>query len=210
MMDDIQQGTDAWLIQRLGKVTASRVADVIAKTKSGYSASRANYMAQLVSERLTGQIQETYVNDAMRHGIVTEDQARAAYEYKTGLIIQQVGFVPHPSIEMSGASPDGYAGDDGLIEIKCPTVATHIETLRSGKVPDKYIVQMMWQMAATGRGWCDYISFQPYLPERMRLFVSRVHRDDKRIDELESEVIGFLAEVDETIKDLTRKYPEAA
>ena len=210
MMDDIVQGSQAWFIARLGKVTASRVSDVIAKTKSGYSASRANYRAQLVSERLTGTVQESYTNAAMAWGIATEDQARAAYEYRSGLIITQVGFVDHPTIAMSGASPDGFAGDDGLIECKCPNTATHIETLRAGKVPEKYITQMQWQMASTGRAWCDFCSFDPRLPERMRLFVARVHRDDKRIDELESEVVGFLAEVEETIKDLTMKYPEAA
>lgn len=210
MMDDMMQGTDAWFSERLGKVTASRVADVVAKTKSGYSASRANYMAQLVCERLTNAVAESYTNAAMQWGIVTEDQARASYEFAQGVSVKAVGFVPHPTITMSGASPDGLIAEDGMCEIKSPNTSTHIETLLSGKVPEKYVTQMQWQMACTGRQWCDFVSYDPRMPERMRLFIQRVKRDDKRIDELESEVVGFLAELDEQVKALTRKYPEAA
>lgn len=198
----IEQGTDAWKAQRLGKVTASRVADIAAKTKTGYSTSRANYAAQLVCERLTGTAAENYTNAAMAWGTEKEPEARAAYEFMRNVDVVAAGFVDHPKIPMTGASPDGYVGEDGLIEIKCPISATHIETLLTGKVPDKYVVQMFWQMLCTDRQWCDYVSFDPRLPAHLQLFVKRVHRDEKRMGELEREVETFLAEVDDTIAKL--------
>jgi len=206
----IEQGTQEWFAARMGKVTASRVADVVAKTKTGYGASRANYAGQLIAERLTGVVVEGFTNDAMRWGTENEPEARTAYQFATDCDVEQVGFVPHPTITESGASPDGLIGDIGMLEIKCPNTSTHIETLRGRKVPEKYVTQIQWQLACTGRKWCDFVSYDPRMPEEMRLFVSRVHRDDKRIEELEGEVIGFLAEIDEAIKDLTRKYREAA
>jgi len=206
----IEQRSPEWFQERLGKVTASRVADVIAKTKSGYSASRANYCAQLVAERLTGVAAESYTNGAMQWGVETEAEARTAYQFHADCDVSETGFHPHPSIEMSGASPDGLIGDDGLLECKCPNTSTHIETLLGGKVPEKYVTQIQWQLACTGRKWCDFVSYDPRLPERMKLFIHRVHRDETRIGELEGEVIGFLAEVDEKVKALSRKYPEAA
>jgi putative phage-type endonuclease len=198
----IEQGTDAWKAQRLGKVTASRVSDVIAKIKTGYSTSRTNYAAQLVCERLTGTAAENYTNAAMAWGTEKEPEARAAYEFMRNVDVVAAGFVDHPNIEESGASPDGYVGEDGLIEIKCPISATHIETLLSGKIPDKYVVQMLWQMACTGRQWCDYVSFDPRLPAHLQLFVKRLHRNDPRIEELEAEVKGFLVEVADTLAKL--------
>jgi putative phage-type endonuclease len=206
MSDLIEQGSAAWLALRLGKVTASRVSDVIARTKSGPSASRANYAAQLIAERLSGHVEESFTNAAMQWGTDQEPDARLAYEFRTDLEVEQVAFVPHPTIEMSGASPDGLVGADGLVEIKCPNTATHLETLVTGAIPSKYVTQMLWQMACTGRQWCDFVSFDPRLPENMRLFVNRLHRDDTRIAELENEVIGFLFEIDATVKSLIRKY----
>lgn len=203
------QGSDDWLRARLGRVTASRVADVIAKTKSGYAASRANYMAELVAERLTGVPAEKYTNAAMQWGTATEAEARAAYAFQTNADVVEVGFLEHPSIAMSGASPDGLVGDDGLVEFKCPQIATHIETLRGGPVASKYITQVQWQMAcAPGRKWCDWVSYDPRLPERMRTFIRRVPRDDAMIAELEAEVRKFLAELDATIADLATRYGE--
>lgn len=202
----IEQGTQEWFAARMGKVTASRVADVVAKTKTGYGASRANYAGQLIAERLTGVVVEGFTNDAMRWGTENEPEARTAYQFATDCDVEQVGFVPHPTITESGASPDGLIGDLGMLEIKCPNTSTHIETLLGGKVPEKYITQILWQLSCTGRKWCDFVSYDPRMPEEMRLFIHRVHRDDKRIDELESEVIGFLAEVDEKVKLLSRKY----
>lgn len=203
---DIDQGSEAWWEIRLGKVTASRVADVVAKTKSGWGASRANYMAALIAERLTGTPQESFTNAAMQWGLDTEADARAAYEFRQDCEVIPVGFVPHPTIEMSGASPDGTTGGSGLVEIKCPNTATHLETLLGSSVPSKYIVQMQWQMACCGRQWCDFVSFDPRMPEAMRLYVKRVRRDDKQIAELERDVTDFLAELDQKIASLRSLY----
>lgn len=203
----IAQGSAEWFAQRAGKVTASRVADVIAKTKTGWGASRANYAAQLVAERLTGNVEPTFTNAAMQWGTDKEPEAREAYEFHAGVFVDQVGMIDHPKIAMTGASPDGLVGDAGLVEIKCPNTATHIETLLSGKVPAKYVTQMAWQMACTGRAWCDFVSFDPRMPEHMRLFVQRVDRDDTLIATLEAEVSAFLTEVSETVAALTRAYP---
>ena len=201
-MSEIIQGTPEWFAQRLGKVTASRVADVIAKTKSGYSTSRANYLAQLVAERLTGRVAESYSNAAMQHGTDTEPLARMAYEAETGLMVTEVAMIDHPTIPMTGASPDGFVGDQGLVEIKCPNTATHIDTLLADKTQSKYTPQMQWQMACTGKKWCDFVSFDPRLPDDMQLFVTRVERDDAYIAELEAEIKTFLGEVETTVQKL--------
>lgn len=198
------QGDAEWYAARLGQLSASRVADAVAKTKSGYGDSRANLMAKLICERLTGVPMETYTSQAMQWGLDTEPQAKAAYEFQTDSTIESVGYIPHPHIEHSGASPDGLIGADGLVEIKCPNTATHIETLLSKKVPDKYIIQMLWQMACTGRKWCDYVSFDPRLPENLQLFIKRVPRDDSRIEELSNEVNWFLEEMDEKLEGLRK------
>ena len=199
---EIEQRTEEWFAARLGKVTASRVADVIAKTKTGYSASRENYMAQLVVERLTNTKAESYTSAAMMHGVEQEPFARAAYEAAQGVMVEEVGFVPHPTIEWAGASPDGLVGDDGCVEIKCPNTATMIETLLSQKVPGKYITQMQFQMACTGRKWCDYVSFDPRMPAKAQMFVRRVDRDDEYIAEIEAEIVKFLAEVESQVQKL--------
>jgi putative phage-type endonuclease len=200
----IEQGTDEWFAIRIGKVTASRVADLLAKTKSGYSASRDNYMAQLVCERLTGQKGESFTNAAMQHGTETEPLARLAYEVSQNVLVDQVGFVPHPTIKMAGASPDGLVGDNGLLEIKCPNTATHIETLLSETVPTKYYTQMQFQMACTEREWCDFVSFDNRLPIELQLFVKRVSRDDMYIRLMEAEIVQFIAELDDKINKLMK------
>jgi putative phage-type endonuclease len=204
MIEMMDQGSESWFQVRIGKVTASRVADVIAKTKTGYSATRDNYMAQLVCERLTGQKGDSFSNAAMQHGTDTEPLARAAYEALQDVLVDEVGFVPHPSIEMAGASPDGLVGEDGLIEIKCPNTATHIDTLLSQTVPGKYNTQMQFQMACTGRQYCDFVSFDNRLPEELQLFVSRVPRDEVFIRLIESEIVQFLAELDDKINKLMK------
>jgi putative phage-type endonuclease len=202
----LEQRTEAWLQIRAGKVTASRVADMLAKTKTGWGASRKNYAAQLVAERLTGTVEPSFSSPAMQHGIDTEPQAREAYCQHMLCSVVEIGFVDHPKIEMAGASPDGLIADDGLVEIKCPGTATHIETLLGGSVPDKYRLQMLFQMACTGRAYCDFVSYDPRLPETMRLFVQRVPRDDGAIAEIERETIKFLAEVEETVTQLRNRY----
>lgn len=205
MIEMMEQGTDDWFAARLGKVTASRVADVIAKTKTGYSASRENYMAQLICERLTNTKGESFTNAAMQWGTETEPLARAAYEALKDVLVDEVGFVSHPTIEMAGASPDGLVGDSGLLEIKCPNTATHIDTLLSETVPTKYITQMQWQMVCTGRHWCDFVSFDPRLPAELQLFVKRVEYDPVYGAMLEKEVILFLTELDNKITKLNEK-----
>ena len=204
MIEMMDQGSEEWFTIRIGKVTASRVADVIAKTKTGYSATRDNYMAQLVCERLTGQKGESFTNAAMQHGTDTEPLARAAYEALKDVLVDEVGFVSHPTIEMAGASPDGMVGEDGLIEIKCPNTATHIDTLLSQTVPGKYNTQMQFQMACTGRQWCDFVSFDNRLPEELQLFVMRVPRDEVFIRLIEAEIVQFLAELDDKINKLMK------
>jgi putative phage-type endonuclease len=202
MIEMMDQGSESWFQVRIGKVTASRVADVIAKTKIGYSATRDNYMAQLVCERLTGQKGESFTNAAMQHGTDTEPLARAAYEALRDVLVDEVGFVPHPSIIMAGASPDGLVGEDGLLEIKCPNTATHIETLLSQSVPGKYFTQMQFQLACTERQWCDFVSFDNRLPDELQLFVKRVPRDNEFIKQMEDEVVKFLNELDIKIAQL--------
>lgn len=191
----MEQGTPEWFASRLGKVTASRVADVIAKTKTGWGASRANYMAELIAERLTGVPTLTYSNAAMQWGTEKEPEARAAYSFYANADVVECGFIQHPTIQMTGASPDGLVGPDGLVEFKCPNTATHIDTLLGDAIADKYIVQMQWQMACTGAQWCDWVSYDPRMPEAMRFFVQRVPRNNARIAELEKLVSDFLIEV---------------
>ena len=198
----MEQRTEEWFAARLGKVTASRVADVIAKTKSGYSASRDNYMAQLICERLTGQQGESFTNAAMTWGTETEPLARSAYEAHAEMV-EEVGFVQHPKIEQAGASPDGLVGLFGMLEIKCPNTATHIDTLLSQTVPTKYITQMQWQMRCCERQWCDFVSFDPRLPQDLQLFVKRIDFDASYVATLEEEVNLFLKELDQKVNKLT-------
>lgn len=199
---DLEQGSDAWLAARCGSLGASRVADAIAKTKTGYGASRANLMAELIAERLTGQPAERFTNTAMQWGTEKEPDARMAYEFMTNADVTTVGLFVHPTIQGTHASPDGLVGDAGLVEIKCPNTSTHIDTLLGQKVPAKYITQMQWQMACTGRHWCDFVSFDPRMPEEMRLFVARVTRDEPVIADLEREVTTFLAELTGKVAEL--------
>ena len=200
----MEQRTEEWFAARCGKVTASRVADIVAKTKTGYSASRENYLAQLVCERMTGKPAESYSNSAMQWGVDQEVYARSAYELAKDVLVQEVGFVVHPNIENAGASPDGLVGEFGLVEIKCPNTATHIQTLLDQKVPDKYNIQMQWQMCTTGRQWCDFASFDPRMEEGLQLFIKRVEYHPLYVAELEKEVINFLMDVEDKIRKLNK------
>ena len=205
-MTELIQGSAEWLAARAGSLGASQVAEALAKTKSGWGSGRANVMASLIAERLTGKPAETYSNAAMQWGTATEPDARAAYEFMRDVDVELVGIAKHPTIAGSHASPDGLVGDDGLIEIKCPHTATHIETLLGASVPGKHFTQMQWQMACTGRKWCDYVSFDPRLPDTMQLWIKRVDRDDKVIAELEEQVSEFLSELDAKVAALRSKY----
>lgn len=196
------QGTQEWLMERCGKVTASRMADVMATIKTGESASRANYRAELVAQRLTGQLEAGFTNAAMQWGTEQEPFARASYEIMRGVFVEEVGFVPHPQIMMAGASPDGLVGSDGMVEIKCPNTATHIAFLLDGKIPQKYQLQMAWQMACCGRQWVDYASFDPRMPEYLRLKVVRYAATEAGIPAIEAAVRQFIAEVDSTVAAL--------
>jgi putative phage-type endonuclease len=198
----MQQYSDEWWAERLGKATASRISDIIASTKTGWGASRANYEAELIAERLTGETGESFTNAAMQWGTDTEPEARAAYEFMNDAEVTEVGFITHPTIAMSGASPDGLVGDEGMVEIKCPKTATHLATLLGSAIPKKYTVQMQWQMACADRLWCDFVSFDPRLPARHQLFIKRVDRDNEMIADLESKVSDFLAEVNAKIEKL--------
>ena len=196
------QRTDGWFSERLGKVTASRVADLMATTKSGAAASRTNYMMELLCQRLTGNREEGYINAAMQRGTDLEPFARIAYEANEGCDVTEVGFVLHPTIEHFGCSPDGLIGDDGLIEIKCPNTAQHVEFLRTGKPDGKYIKQMMAQMSCTGRKWCDFVSYDDRMPEPLQYKRVRVERDDNLILIMETEIVAFLGELDRLVEEM--------
>lgn len=196
-----EQRTEEWYKARLGKVTASRVADVTAKTKTGWGASRANYMAQLIVERLTGVHTETFTNAAMQWGVDNEEMARNNYSFIHDISVSECGFIPHNELA-SGCSPDGLVSEDGLLEIKCPNTATHLDFLLDGAVEGKYIKQMQWQMACSDRKWCDFISFDPRMPINLQMKVVRVERDDEMIRYLTSDIRDFLREVDQKITQL--------
>ena len=209
-----EQGTAAWHAARAGKVTASKITDVTAKGKgSAESASRRNYRVQILTETLTGLATEPgFQTKEMAWGTLQEPLARIAYEVQADTMVEPVGFVIHPTLDRAGASPDGLIGFDGekvagLVEIKCPNIATHLGYILAGEVPADYQPQMLWQMAVTGAPWCDFVSFDPRLPEHLQLFVKRFQRDEVRIAEITREVKAFLAEVDDLLEKLATLRP---
>lgn len=203
-LHNLTQRSTEWHEARKGRITASRLGDLMAKTKSGYSASRKNYMAELIVEILTGETPDSYTNQTMQWGIDNEANAKAVYEFITGLDVDDVGFILHPANSRTGASPDGLVGDDGMIEIKCPNTATHIDTLLYGSIPKKYILQMQWQMACAERQWCDFVSFDPRLKDDLCFWKKRINRDQNLIDEIDEEIYEFLREVDRKIAELRK------
>lgn len=205
MSEEIVQGSDAWKQQRLGKLTASRLADALARTKTGYSTSRQNLLMELAIQRITGVVEEGFKSDAMTRGNEEEPFARIAYEAKTGNFVDQVSFIDHPALEWAGMSPDGLIDKVGLVEIKNPNSATHWATLRAQEIPSKYIIQMNWQLACTDREWNDFVSFDRRMPENCQLFIKRLYRDDKVIRDLELEAAKFLDEVAEEVERM-KKY----
>ena len=206
----MEQRSDEWFAARCGKVTASALYKVMSKTKTGWGADRTNYAAQLVTERLTGRPADSFTNSAMQWGIDTEAQARMAYAFHADENPVEIGFLDHPRIAWSGASPDGLVGLNGMIEIKCPNTATHIATLDGAPIDRKYLYQMQWQMACAEREWCDFVSFDPRLPPAMQMHTRRVERDDELLGELETAVTEFLAEVAETVARLEARYMKEA
>ena len=197
---DFPQGSAEWKKARAGLVTASRMGDVLAKIRTGEAAARRDYRTQLLAEILTGTPQDDgYMNAEMTWGVEQEPLARSAYELAADVLVDQVGLVLHPTIERAAASPDGLSGADGVLEIKCPKTATHLQYLMDGCVPSKYEPQIMWQLACTGRAWAEFVSYDPRLPEKMRLFRVTVKRNDERIAELEREVLSFLGDLDKML-----------
>jgi len=203
-----EQRSAEWLALRAGKVTASRIADVLATIKKGEAAARKNYRTEIIVETLTGIPVEQYVTKEMEWGMATEPFAKAAYELHADTMVESIGFAVHPQIARFGGSPDGAVGDDGLVEIKCPNTTTHLEYVLAGEVPAEYQPQMLAQMACTGRSWCDFVSFDPRLPAHLQLFVRRFQIDEKRIKEMLVAVQQFLAEVDETLLKLGACAPQ--
>ncbi len=206
-----EQGTPEWYQARLGRVTASKIADVMAQGRSGKpSATRKNYLAQLVAERLTGNLSESFKSADMEWGTQHEAEARKLYEFYKDVDVKQVGIVYHPTIKMFGASVDGFVGEDGLVEFKCPKTATHIDTLLGKTILGTYKKQMNGQKACTGRAWCDFVSYDPRLPAEMSLHIERVYRDPKAIVETEEAVVEFLNDVDEMESSLREKFMQEA
>lgn len=206
----MQQQSDEWFAARIGRVTASRVKDVMAKGRGKEpSATRKNYMMELLCERLTGNRAEGFTSAAMQRGTDLEPFARMAYELDSGLMTVETGLVLHPDIDGFGASPDGLSGDVGLLEIKCPNTATHVATLQSSRHDSQYEWQMLAQMSCTGRAWCDFVSFDDRLPEPLQYACFRFERDDSRINDMEAEIRAFLEELAELERDMRARMASA-
>lgn len=205
---EVKQGSDEWHQMRLGKVTASRIQDVMATIASGKpAATRAKYMAELVAERMTGKPYQGFRSRSMDRGNEVEDQARATYEMLTGNRVHEVSFVPHPVIPMAGASPDGLIGCEGGLELKCPDTHTHLATLTGATIERGYRFQMDFGMACTGAEWWDFVSFDPRLPDHLAIYRKRFVRDELRIVAIEREIRKFLAETDQLIETLNQQFP---
>ena len=199
----MEQGSPEWLALRAGKFTGSRFADLMAVTKSGPSTSRANLLVTLALERLTGQPEETYQNDAMRRGTELEPLARGAYEALTGELVEQVAFIVHPVHDFCGVSPDGLLGTDGMVELKCPAAqAKHLAALRGGAHAHEYKWQVQGQLWVAGRAWCDVVSYDPRFPDGLHLAITRVFRDPAALRALEEACIEADAEVNAIVAEL--------
>lgn len=208
MILKVNQQTPEWLQERCGRITGSRVKDVMARLKNGKpGAARERYLMEVACERLTGFAVDHYVTDAMMHGTEYERHARAAYEVESGNEVDKAGMAIHPTIACFSSSPDGTIGEPGLFEAKCPTTAKHVEWMLAGEVPDEHKDQCYAEMACWEKEWVDFASFDPRVPPQHQLFYKRLDRDDKRIAEIEFSVIEFDAEVDEVIAKLNGINP---
>ena len=205
------QGTAEWFAARCGKLTASRIYEATKRIKTGaYSAERRAIMAELVAERLTGEAAQHFVSAAMKWGTEQQPAAAQAYTFFTGREVRDVGYFNHPRIKDSGASPDGFIGDDGGLEIKCPIAETHIATLLAGEIPIEHLPQMHWGMACTGRAWWDFVSYDPRMPSHLQCFIARVERDEAVIAALEADVATFLDELGAKVELLHALYDRKA
>lgn len=192
-----EQRSPEWFAARLGRLTGSRAADMLATIKTGEAAARRDLRTQLVCERLTGQLQEdVFINAVMQRGIDCEPLAFAAYEAQTGTLVERSGFLSH-DVHMAGCSLDGHVGAfTGLIELKCPKSTTHLRYLRGGVVPSDYLPQILHNLWITGARWADFVSFDDRFPAELQLFIVRVERDAAQIADYEKKALAFLAEVD--------------
>lgn len=204
------QGTDEWRQARCGSVGASDAPSVVRRTKTGYSADRNNLLASKVLERITNTPIEPYRSAAMLQGTAREPDARLTYELLRGVEVEEVGLVPHPFIKGTHCSPDGLIGLDGVVEIKCPQAAAHLDLLLNGQISNDYCVQMAWQLCCTGRMWCDFVSYSSDFPGPMQIWIKRVPRDQTLIAELEREIAEFVKQVDRKVAELSRRYAIAA
>jgi len=206
----MQQGSEEWLQATAGSCGSSDAPRIVRKTDKGYSADRGTLLGEKVLEKLTGRRTDRPKTQAMQNGIDREPVARIGYSIKYNIEVEQVPFVPHPLIVGAHCSPDGYVGELGLVEIKCPEAKKHIEVLITEAIPKDHMEQMMWQMACTGRQWCDYVSFHPGFPKEMSMWVKRVPRVETHIKDLESEVKTFIKEINAKVSKLTARYASAA
>jgi len=191
------QGSADWLRARCGSIGSSRIKDAVdVLKKGGESAKRRNYRMEIIAERLTGKSTDHYVSEAMEWGNEFEAMARTEYELKTGNSVDLYGLIYHPGLEFAHASPDGLIGTDGAIEIKCPRSNTHLEWMLAGEVPEEHRDQCYWVMACTERSYCDFVSFDPRMPEDLQLFVRPLDRDEERIRQLAEGAIQFNFEVE--------------
>lgn len=203
---ECDQNSHEWLAERRGRITASRIANVMSTLKrGGEGADRKNYRTELIAERLSGRAEDHYTSPEMMWGTENEPYARAAYEIGCGVMVDQVGFVLHPTMDFSGGSPDGLVGEDGMIEIKCGKTTTHLKWLMAGEVPEEHQDQILWNLCCTERKWCDFISFDPRLPDGLNIFIVRMQRDEKRIANIEAEVKLFNDQVDAVAADLRKR-----
>lgn len=195
-LHDVAQRSPEWFALRAGKLTGSCAKDMLATIQKGEAASRRDLKFKLVAERLSQSSQEDgYTNAVMQWGIDHEAEAIAAYEATTGRFVDAIGFCEHDEL-LVGTSPDGFISTDGILSVKCPKTATHIRYIRDGKEPSEHIAQNTHELWLTGRQWIDFVSYDPRLPDALRLFIVRVTRTQPELDDYGRKALAFLAEVE--------------
>jgi hypothetical protein len=199
---ELEQGSEAWRAIRAGKVTGSRINDVLtqARKKGDVSKVRQGYMFELIAERLTGIPEEQYSGFWPDHGKEFEPLAAAAYEVLFDQVLQKVGFIVHPTMPFAGCSPDRLLGDRGIVGIKCPKTTTHLRWRQKNSCPEEHVAQLYWELCCTGREWADFVSYDPRLPEPLQLFAVRVFPEKALMTEMENQVKAFEDEIKESIK----------